>query len=251
MTADDDDDPAPGLLDAFFVHLFAAGIGVLTRALDLVTLVRSPRLLLPYLQVWRAALVSSPFPPRTFEKVNEARRRGLALRELVYGETPLFTARRVLLAAGANERSVVVDLMAGRGRALLGARTLGASARGAELLESHVNAVKAPLKGAGIDLVRADGAELSLDDATHVYLTWTCMSERTRERFAERLRGLPDGAVVVTLSAPLEEEGFALTKKLTALYTWGVEPVYVQVRRSRPSSDDGREEDLPSVRSSR
>lgn len=231
----DDDEREPGLFDGFFLRLFAAGLGVLTRALDVVTLLFHPRLIGPYLRVWRAALESSPFPPRTFEKVHTARQRGLSLRELVYGETPLFTARRVLSLAGVNERSVVVDPLAGRGRALLAARSLGAAAKGFELLASHVEAVREPLAHAGVELTVEDGAEADLSGATHVYLAWTCMSERTRARFVERLRALPAGVVVITLTSPLGDDGFRLTKKLTGLYTWGVEAVYVQVREGAPS----------------
>lgn len=228
------DEREPGLLDGFFVRLFATGLGLLTRSLDVTTLLiqhpRQPRLLMPYLRVWRAAIVSSPFPPRTFEKVHAARQRGLALRELIYGETPLFTARRVLRAAGVNERSVVVDPLAGRGRALLAARSLGAAAIGYELLHSHVDAVKEPLADAGVMLSQADGAEVDLAGATHVYLAWTCMSERTQRRFLERLRALPAGVVVITLSSPISDASFRPLQRLTGLYTWGVEAVYVQVR---------------------
>jgi SAM-dependent methyltransferase len=223
------EDDAPGVLDLFWIQLYAACTGVLLRVADLCVLAPRPRLLRAYLRLWRARVEESPFPMRTFEKVQDARRRGVSVRELVYGETPVWTARRLLGAAGVTRDSVVLDLGAGRGRALLGARSLGARARGVDVLDSHVERANAALDGTGARVERADAAHARLDDATHVYLTWTCLSPATRARVVQHLRGCAPGTRVVTLSEPIEDEAFVVERALVGWFTWGLERAYVHV----------------------
>lgn len=234
MNARDDDDETdgPAVLEVFWVQLYAAGMSALLRALDVVTLlVRRPSLLPAYVRVWRSTVQESPYPIRTFEKVQVAKRRGVSLRELVYGETAVFTAVRAFRRAGVGRDSVVVDVGAGRGRALLAARALGAQARGAELLASHVEHAERALAGTGATVALQDALEVPLEDATHVYVTWTCLSEGTRATLRERLRVMAPGARVLTLTVPLEDDAFTVDEPVVGWFTWGLERIWLHTRR--------------------
>jgi hypothetical protein len=102
-----------------------------------------------------------------------------------------------------------------------------------ELLESHVQRAAPALAAAGAELILGDGAEAPLGDVTHAFLPWTCMTERTRERFRQHLRALRPGVVVLTLSIPLEDEAFEILYGGLGLFPWGLEPVYAQARRQQ------------------
>jgi SAM-dependent methyltransferase len=220
-------------LDGFFLRLSAFGIGALTRVLDVALLLWRPSLWRAYARIWAGTFRQSPFPPKTFEKVHVARRAGRGLRELVYGETPVWTAVRLLRAAGVDEHSVVVDLGAGRGRALLGARYLGARARGVELVPSHAERANAALVGTGVEVVEGEAEAAHLEDATHVYVTWTCLAPESRAALTARLRELAADSRVLTLSVPIEDPAFAVEERLVGLYSWGFDAVYLHRRLGR------------------
>jgi SAM-dependent methyltransferase len=232
VTARDDEEGGPAVLEVFWVQLYAAMMGALLRALDVVTLLLlRPSLLGAYARVWRGTAAESPYPMHTFEKVQAAKRRGVSVRELVYGETAVFTAVRAFRRAGVTKGSVVVDVGAGRGRALLAARALGAEARGADLLESHVTHAQRALAGTGVTVEHADAVDVPLDDATHVYVTWTCLSEATRAAVRERLRATAPGTRVLTLTLPIEDDAFSVDGSLVGWFTWGLERVWLHTRR--------------------
>jgi SAM-dependent methyltransferase len=224
-------DDALSLPDLVWVSLYT-GVGALLRIADVAVLVLSPRLLRACLRMWRARVEVSPYKMHTFEKVRDARRRGVSIRELVYGETPVWTARRVFRAAGVARDSKVLDLGAGRGRALLGARSLGATARGVDVLDSHVDAANAALVGTGVRVDCEDAARADLEGVTHVYLTWTCLSATTRRQVVEHLRACPTGTTVITLSEPIDDVDFVVERSVAGLFTWGSERAFIHSRRA-------------------
>jgi hypothetical protein len=125
----------------------------------------------------------------------------------------------------------VVDVGAGRGRALLAARWLGAEARGVELLADHVASVAGQLRPAGISLTVGDAIREELGDATHVFAAWTALSPETKARLVERFRGCRPGTRFVTVSRPIEGAGFVTLARYRMLFTWGFESVWLQEYR--------------------
>jgi SAM-dependent methyltransferase len=168
---------------------------------------------------------------RSFEVVRVLRASGQGMRELIYGETPLFTAVGLFRRAGVGRGSRVVDLGAGRGRVLLAARWLGAEARGVELLADHVVSVAGQLKPAGVTLTVGDAMREELGDATHVFVNWTALSPETKARLTERFRTCRPGTRFVVVTRPIEGPDFVLLVRYRRLFTWGIEAVWLQEYR--------------------
>jgi hypothetical protein len=209
-------------------------ISLATRVADLLLLLLRPWLLGPYLRVWLAEFTHSPYHlAPTFEVVRVLKSSAQDMRELVYGETPVATAVWVFRRAGLGRGGRLVDVVAGRGRALLAARWLGAEARGVDLLEQHVSSVSGALRAAGASLVVGDATREDLGDATHVYLAWTCLSPETKARVLERLRTCHPGTRVLTVTRPIESPDFPTVSRHRVLFTWGFEPVWVHEYRPR------------------
>ncbi len=219
-------------LQAVALQVSVLAIALLTRVTDVGVLLVRPWLLRPYLGIWLAELLHSPYRPRrTFEVTRALKASGQGLRELIYGETPLLTALRLFRRAGVGRGSRVVDIGAGRGRALLAARWLGAAARGVELLADHVASVAGQLRPAGITLTVGDATREELGDATHVYAAWTALSPETKARLVERFRMCRPGTRFLTVSRPIEGAGFITLASYRMLYTWGFESVWLQEYR--------------------
>lgn len=222
-------------LQAVVVQVYALVLGFLTRTADVLVLLARPRLLRPYLGIWLAGLMHSPYRfRRSFEVVRVLRASGQGMRELIYGETPLFTAVGLFRRAGVGRGSRVVDLGAGRGRVLLAARWLGAEARGVELLADHVASVAGQLKPAGVTLAVGDAMREELGEATHVFVNWTALSPETKARFTERFRTCRPGTRFVVVTRPIEGPDFVLLGRYRRLFTWGFEAVWLQEYRPGP-----------------
>jgi hypothetical protein len=208
---------------------------IVIRLTDVLLLLWRPRLLRPYLGLWWQERVHTPYRARrTFEVVRALKATGQRFRELIYGETPLLTAITVFKRAGVGPGSRLVDLGAGRGRVLLAARWLGAEARGVELLADHVTRVAPRLQAVGLTLTVGDMTREELGDATHVYTNWLALTPETKARLIERFRTCRPGTRFITVTRPIEAEGFIRLSRHWRLFTWGVEAVWIHEYRPEP-----------------
>lgn len=222
-------------MQAVVVRVYVLVLEFFTRAVDVLVLLARPRLLRPYLGIWLAELMHSPYRfRRSFEVVRVLRESGQGLRELLYGETPLFTAVGLFRRAGVGQGSRVMDLGAGRGRVLLAARWLGAEAHGVELLADHVASVAGQLKPAGITLTVGDATRADLGEATHVFTNWTALTPETKARLTERFRTCRPGTRFVVVTRPIEGPDFVQLGRYRRLFTWGFEAVWLQEYRPGP-----------------
>lgn len=155
--------------------------------------------------------------------------------DLVYGEAFVVVAASILRAHGAGPGSVVVDLGCGRGAVLVAARSLGAAARGVDVVAAHVAAVGTALRAAGATVDVGDARSTSVEGATHVWLAWATWSAHTRAAVTEHLRALSPGAVVVGVVHSVDDAGedgaFEVVARTRAPFSWGVADVVVQRRR--------------------
>lgn len=213
---------------AAFVRRLARAM--VQRTGDLVWLATKPRLLMAYSSVWATEYRLSPYRPRaSFSTILGLQVSGQTADELVYGETPVRTAARLFKAAGLGPQHSLLDIGAGRGRALLAARGLGASARGIELASEHVTAVESILSEVDVALSCEDGSTADLH-ATHVYIAWTGFAPNTRRRLVQRCAELAAGTIVITPSYPVEHPAFVQRAHLRGSYTWGSERVFIAER---------------------
>ena len=214
------------------VLLFLALLSTGLRLIDGLVLSLRPRLLRAYLGLQRAQWQKTPYASRTFADRHDARAHHKSQTEITYGETPIVTAMYLLWRAGCNRTSSVLDLGAGRGRVLLAARYLRASCKGVELLASHVSQVQSTLASIQAALEHGDAANTDMRGATHIFLAWTCFSERTRRDLSQRLLSLPDGTRVIALNWSVEQPGFRIVARGQVLCSWGVTPYFI-VERER------------------
>ncbi len=201
------------------------------RIVDLAVLLLRPWLLRPYFGLWWAELLRSPYRgPRSFEAVRVVKASGQTLRELMYGEGLTASAIWLFRRAGVDRRSRVLDIGAGRGRVLLGARWLGAEAAGIELREEHVRAVRRSMERAGARLETGDAMKADLGQPTHVFLNWCAFSPETKARVVERLGGLAPGTRIIAVTQPIEDPKFKTLSRHRVLFTWGTEPAWIHER---------------------
>ncbi len=220
------------LLEKLVVLLWSMLVGLLTRVTDALLLLARPRLLKPYVGLWLAERLRSPYRARrSFEVVRALQTTGQRFRELIYGETPLMTALWMFRAAGLGRGHRLVDLGAGRGRVLIAARWLGAEALGVELLASHVESVRRWLEPAGMTLVQGDAAQADLGGATHVFTNWLALTPQTKAKLVERFRTCPPGTRFITVAYPIEAADFPQLSRHRLLFTWGFEFVWVHEYR--------------------
>ncbi|RKH59762.1 class I SAM-dependent methyltransferase, partial [Corallococcus aberystwythensis] len=125
-------------------------------------------------------------------------------------------------------------LGAGRGRVLLAARWWGAGAHGVELLADHVARVAPWLQPAGITLTVGDMTREPLADATHIFCNWVAFSPETKARLVAHLRTCKPGTRIITVTRPIQAEGFTGHGWHWMLFTWGLEKVWLQEYRPDP-----------------
>ncbi|QAT82445.1 putative methyltransferase [Corallococcus coralloides] len=204
-------------------------IAFVLRGTDLLLLLFRPRLLKPYMGLWWQRILWTPYRwRRTFEMTRALQTTGQSFRELMYGETPLVTALWFLKRAGVGRSSRVVDLGAGRGRVLLAARWWGARAHGVELIADHVTRVAPWLGPAGVTFTVGDMTREPLGDATHIFCNWVAFSPETKARLVAHLRTCAPGTRIITVTRPIQAEGFSGHVCHWMLFTWGLEKVWLQ-----------------------
>lgn len=206
----------------------ALGLRAVYRCRDLAVL--GGQLRQAYLVAWRAL----PSPYDAVASDDDA-----SDVDVTYGEAFVVVARDVLRDHGCGAGSVVVDLGCGRGNVLLAARSLGADARGVDVVASHVEACGRALAVVGAEVVVGDARDADVDDATHVWLSWGTWPAAVRRAVVERLHALRDGAIVVGVIEGVSDEegsvpGFVVVERRREAFSWGWADVVVSRRIARP-----------------
>ncbi len=222
---------------AFLVVM--AVVRVMGRSCDAVIVaLRRPRLL----RLWWRGLMGGPSPfLRGFEAALVAKKAGVAVADLVYGEVFVWPARLVLHSVGVGPGSVVVDLGCGRGAVLVAAASVGAVARGVDVHAAHVDAIADAASAAGVDVKVGDARAVADDviaDADVVWISWITWAEESRRAVSKRLLALRPGAVVIGVGygVDVNAEGafdgaFEIVARPRVWCTWGRAELVVCRRR--------------------
>jgi len=212
---------------------------LILRVSDFVVLIFRPRLMRAYVRLWLTDLRRSPYPyPQTFDAQLACKRADQTDRELVYGETPIATGVWLLWRAGLRRGDRFLDLLAGRGSALLGARWLGAEAQGVELLSDHVVPTANILASVEADLRVGNALDTPLDGAQWIYLTWTTLRLTTVRRVIDHLKTCAPETRIISVDRPIEDPSFTIVSRYHGLFPWGLRPVFVQ-RKSASGAGTG------------
>lgn len=209
----------------------------LWRLVDMVFLLRWPRLWRAHLEAFRAAWLEPAYDEVSFARRVAARSVGVSRVALTYGETPAVIGRQILRRSGVTEGSRVVDLGAGRGRFLLGAATLCDDVTGVELLEQHFDVASRSLADTNVKMLKASLLSVDVENYTHIYTTWTCFPRALRKKIEAHLSATRPGTIVSTITWPVEDASFELIDSFRTNFSWGRADVYVH--RRRPSLSSG------------
>jgi len=157
----------------------------------------------------------------------------------VYGETSLMTLEVIAEKIRLQADDTLYELGAGRGRsafwfhAFRGCRVIGVELNPHFIREAQ--GVLAAFPESRIEFRQANLLELDYADATAVYLYGTLFKEVAITRIVERLRSLPPGARVVTVTHPLTDDAagaelFEMIDQFQAPFLWGCTEVFIQRR---------------------
>jgi hypothetical protein len=189
-----------------------------------------------YLWWWRLRgllflfyLVDSPF---TVVK-REGRRAPVRVQNLIYGETPCLTIRRILDDLKPNANDHFVDLGCGRGLALLFVRLWwNIPVTGIEVVPTFITRARKIANMLRLDRVELIQENLAwvmreqIEMGTIFYLAGTAFEDEQMIKIASRLEMLPAGIRLITLSEPLASDLFRVTGGGTCHFSWGKTEVY-------------------------
>ena len=127
----------------------------------------------------------------------------------IYGATPPSSLHPISDFCELTSDDCWLELGSGRGKGcfwvsqFVGCRTIGIEK--VSLFVYLSKAIARLFRWKRLTFIRADIADADFSSATCVYLYSTCMSEEALTLLAQKMEVLPEGAKVVTVSAPLPD----------------------------------------------
>jgi SAM-dependent methyltransferase len=151
--------------------------------------------------------------------------------ELVYGETPFISLKKVLEEISLKKNSVFYDLGCGRGKvAFFVNLAYKIKTIGIDLMPTYINVAKSIVKRyklENIEFFLDDILEYDFTDADVIYICGTCFQEATRKKLYEKLENINKELYVITATHALKSEKFEIVKKMKVLYSWGIGTLYI------------------------
>lgn len=189
---------------------------------------KKPRFALTDLSFGLLSLFSNPY--RTCRKFLEKRGEPDVY---AYGETPLTTYEQLAAACELKSGDHWLELGSGRGKGCFWVTEFfGCQATGIEWVPQFVRNAhffkllfrykKAAFEGKNLE-------EADFATATVVYLYSTCLSNETIGRLAEKMKDLPPGARVISISEPLQCDWLPLIKTFPVRYPWGDTEAFLHI----------------------
>lgn len=167
-----------------------------------------------------------------FQALDRALLRGLnpfRLKEVFpYGETPLCSLKQIADRCGLTAEDRVVDLGCGRGRGVFFlAQHYGCQVQGIDKVRDFIDQasqLKERYSVESVSFLCEDLRNYDFSQATFVFFYGTTFSEEFVSELTEKLKALPRGAKIITVSYPLE--GFELKDQFPVSFSWGTGEVY-------------------------
>ncbi|MCS6886295.1 MAG: class I SAM-dependent methyltransferase [Acidobacteriota bacterium] len=165
--------------------------------------------------------------------MREASKVGLAQENLIYGETPCLTVKKILERISPSAKDVLLDLGCGRGLVVLTSYyCFGMSAVGIDILPSFVERGRKLvgwLADTKVEFIEADIRNLPdemLDAATVVYLASTTFDDEQMQRIVTCLERAKAGTRLITLSEAFPSPAYRLIYSEEFYFSWGKTEVY-------------------------
>ncbi|MBL8149675.1 MAG: hypothetical protein JNN15_07085 [Blastocatellia bacterium] len=165
----------------------------------------------------------------------EGFRAPVTMDNLVYGETPCLTLKKILEKAKISSSDHFVDLGCGRGLSVMFVRMFfNIPSTGIELLPTFVEKAKKIARRLSVDkvdFIRENLAwitEAETRQGTVFYLAGTAFNDELWAKVVLRLELLPKGVKVITLSEEIASEKFRIDSVEEFYFSWGKTEVYFQ-----------------------
>jgi SAM-dependent methyltransferase len=163
----------------------------------------------------------------------EGPRAAVAIENLIYGETPCLTMKKILREIDLSPEDHFVDLGCGRGlTAFFVHFYYGIPVTGIEIIPTFILRAQKLTKHWGIKKIRFLRENLAwvtkeqLQPGTIFYLTSTTFGEELLDKIVLRLETLPIGVRLITLSEAIPSDQFRLLSNKTYYFSWGRTEVY-------------------------
>jgi hypothetical protein len=156
-----------------------------------------------------------------------------------FGETPLTTMEKIAVECRIGKKDRFYELGSGRGRTCFWMHFFrGCSSVGIEYVPQFVKIAAKTCRlyqVEGVKFIYRDILDADLSQATAVYFYGTSSETSFILKLIEKLKALPAGAKVITVSYPLTnysaEPLFEVVKVFPCRFTWGKTEVYLQIRK--------------------
>ncbi len=185
-----------------------------------------------YRKSWRFALsdLILGFATLFFNPYRTCRKKGT-----LYGETPPSSLHRIASFCSLSAEDCYLELGSGLGKGCIWiSQFVGCRAIGVEKvpLFFHLSSAISSLFGfQRLAFIKGEMEKADFSAATCVYLYSTCIDEEDMARLAQKMAALPQGAKVVTVSAPMPETRYlALKGSFPLSFPWGETEGYLHVR---------------------
>lgn len=154
--------------------------------------------------------------------------------DLIYGETPFITVKKMLEWAGINKNDIFYDLGSGTGKVVLFVNIyFGINAVGIEILPSMVRLskiLKDKLKLKEVRFINGNFLEVDLRESSIVYVAGTAFCDSTIKQITEKFQELKKGTKIITLSYHIKAPYLRLIKEHRFYFSWGKSHVYLHER---------------------
>ncbi len=151
----------------------------------------------------------------------------------VYGETPITTLQQIADRLDLTSDDCWIDIGAGRGKGALWVATwIGCRVVAIETIPFFVKVSRAIVRLLRLEklaIAPIDASKYVYSGATAVYLYGSSWSDQLWEEIANRLRTLPRGARVVSVSVPIERDYLKLVDSFPVRFPWGETTAYMHI----------------------
>ncbi|MBI2251724.1 MAG: hypothetical protein HYU63_03055 [Armatimonadetes bacterium] len=154
--------------------------------------------------------------------------------ELIYGETPLITMKKILKLINCNSNDIFYDLGGGRGLTVFFvSKFLNIESFGIEIVPAFVkkvNQIKEKLKFYKAAFIQANFLNVDISKATILYIASTTFTEETLKKLTHKTKELKKDAKIITLSTPLKGEHLTLLYSKKFYFSWGETQAFFHIR---------------------
>jgi SAM-dependent methyltransferase len=162
---------------------------------------------------------------------------GVPIQDLLYGETPVLTAWKILSDLGACSSDIVVDLGCGRGLIpIVASLALGIRAVGVDISPFRIRRARHLVEALQLTSVivrQADYRREPLPEGSLYFLSPISLAEESWSDLQKVMRQSKGGSRAVVLCEPLEAEYWDTCSVQRYSYSWGIVKTYFQRRNEK------------------